>query len=364
MGRAPDGGGGAALASAAMTESPLTRWARRAVTVPTALAAPWVLGGAAPLAGGAALLADLREGDGRLWRSRSYGMALAYACAEAGGLLASGALWAAAQADGGVEGGRAQGAHHELQRAWAAAILTAGRTLLDLRIEAEGLDDLGPGPLVVLGRHASLPDAFLPAALFSVGAGRRLRMVIKDDLAWVPCLDVVGHRLPNAFVDRAPSSAAQAREDLARVGRDLGPEDVAVIFPEGTYPTPAARARALDRLAERQPSHRERAEGLIHLLPPRPAGAFALMDAAPDADVAILGHVGLEQMTSMALLARSLPLPDPVRARLWRIPRREVPSRPAARLEWLWQEWEALDRWVDAALEARRAPGDDQPVPA
>lgn len=333
-----------------MTESPVSRWARRAITVPTALAAPWALAAAAPVAGAAAVAADLREGDGRWWRTRTYGMALAYASAEAGGLLASGALWAASQ-PGGVGSPRAQQAHHDLQRAWVTAILAAGRGLLDLRIEAEGLDDLGEGPLVVLGRHASLPDAFLPAALFSVRAGRRLRMVVKDDLAWVPCLDVVGHRLPNAFVDRAPSSAATARQSLERVGRDLSDGDVAVIFPEGTYPTTSARQRALDRLAERQPSHRDRAEALRRLLPPRPAGAFALLDAAPDADVAILGHVGLEQMTSMALLARSIPLRDPVRARVWRVPREEVPTEGPERLEWLWQRWEQLDAWVDDSLK-------------
>lgn len=323
--------------------------------MPAALSAPWVIGGAAPVAVPATLAADLADGDGRLWRTRSYGMALAYSWAEAAGLAASGALWVASQ-PGGTATGRSQAWHHELQRRWIASIATAGRVLLDLRIEVDGLDDLGDGPLVVLGRHASLPDALLPAELFAVRAGRRLRMVVKRDLEWVPCLDVVGHRLPNAFVDRTPSSAAEAGADLARVGRDLGPGDVAVILPEGTYPSPAARRRALDRLAERQPRLRERAEGLRHLLPPRPAGALALLDAAPGADVAVLGHVGLEQMSSMALLARSLPLPHPVRARVRRVPRSEVPRGRAARVEWIWERWEELDRWVDGELASRAGP--------
>lgn len=328
------------------------RWLRRAVTIPTALAAPWALGGAAPAVVPMAVARDLADGDGRMWRTRTYGMALAYAWAESAGLVASGALWVASQPEGTATG-RSQGWHHELQRRWAGSVVAAGRVLLDLRIEVEGLDDLGEGPLVVLGRHASLPDSFLPAELFAVRAGRRLRMVVKRDLEWVPCLDVVGHRLPNAFVDRTPSSAAEAADTLAAVAAEMGERDVAVIFPEGTYPSPVARERALARLAERQPNLRERAEGLRHLLPPRPAGALALLDAAPQADVAILGHVGLEHLSSMARLSRSLPLPDPVRARVWRVARSEVPRGRAARVDWLWERWEALDHWVDAALAAR-----------
>lgn len=330
----------------------LPRWVRRSLTVPAALAAPWALGGAAPAALVATAARDLADGDGRMWRSRAYAMALAYAMAEAGGLTASGALWAASQ-PGGTGSARAQGWHHDLQRAWVGSITAAARALLDLRFEAEGLDDLGDGPLLVLGRHTSLPDAFLPAELFAVRGGRRLRMVVKSDLEWVPCLDVVGHRLPNAFVDRTPASAAEAADALAAVAADLRPGDVAVIFPEGTYPTTASRERALARLADRQPAYRARAEALRHLLPPRPAGALALLDAAPEADVAILGHVGLEQMTSMARLARALPLAHPVRARLWRIPRAEVPTRRRARVDWLWEQWAALDAWVDGELAAR-----------
>lgn len=330
----------------------LPRWVRRSLTVPAALAAPWALAGVAPVALGAALARDLADGDGRLWRSRAYAMALAYGAAEAGGLTASAALWLASAPEG-TGSPWAQARHHDLQRAWVAAIMAAGRALLDLRVEVEGLDELGEGPLVVLGRHTSLPDAFLPAELFAVRAGRRLRMVVKRDLEWVPCLDVVGHRLPNAFVARAPDSAADAAAALDAVGRDLAPGDVAVVFPEGTYPTPAARERARARLAERAPAHLERADALRHLLPPRPAGALALLDAAPDADVAILGHVGLERLTSMARVARSLPLDQPVRARLWVHRRATVPRGRRARVEWMWERWAEMDAWIDAELAAR-----------
>ncbi|MGI8938764.1 MAG: hypothetical protein ACR2JF_11245 [Iamia sp.] len=186
-----------------MTAPSLPRWARRAVTVPVALGAPWVL---------------------------------------------SGALWAASAPSGGTASARSQRWHHTLQRSWAGSILAAARSLVDLPFGAHGTEDLGDGPLIVLGRHASLPDAFLP---------------------------------------------------------------------------------------------------------PRPAGTLALLDAAPDADVAILGHIGLDQLSSMSRLARSLPLRHPVRAELWRIPRAQVPLADDDRVEWLWQQWETLDAWVDEALAAR-----------
>ena len=334
----------------------LPRWARRAITVPAALVAPWVLAGAAPLAVPVVLARDLVDGDGRRWRTRAYAMALAYAVAESAGLTASAVLWAASGPEG-TDTPRSQGWHHTLQRVWLASILGSARALLGLRFEVEGLDalDRADGPLIVLGRHASLPDAFLPADLVVVRSDRPLRMVVKDDLEWVPCLDVVGHRLPNAFVDRTPSDGVEAAAALARVTDGLGGRDVAVIFPEGTYPSTAARARAGARLAERSPAHLDRAERLRHLLPPRPAGTLALLDAAPDADVAILGHVGLEQLSSMARLARSLPFRHPVRARLWLVPRSEIPADRDGRIEWLWQRWEALDAWVDAEVGVREA---------
>ncbi|HMJ76140.1 MAG TPA: 1-acyl-sn-glycerol-3-phosphate acyltransferase [Iamia sp.] len=338
----------------------LPRWARRAITVPAALAAPWVLAGAAPLAVPVVLARDLVDGDGRLWRTRAYAMALAYAVAESAGVTASAGLWIAAGRQG-TETDRSRMWHHTLQRAWVASILAAARTLLGLRFEVEGLDRRDDRPLIVLGRHASLPDAFLPADLFVVRSNRLLRMVVKDDLEWVPCLDIVGHRLPNAFVDRTPSDGAEAVAALARVIDGMGGRDVAVIFPEGTYPSTTARERAHARLAERSPEHVERARALRHLLPPRPAGTLALLDAVPDADVAILGHVGLEELSSMRRLARSLPLRHPVRARLWRIPRSEVPVDREGRIEWLWRRWEMLDDWVDAEVGARQAREPQEP---
>lgn len=120
-------------------------------------------------------------------------------------------------------------------------------------------------------------------------------MVVKRGLEWVPCLDVVGTAFPT------PSSTARRRR------------------------------------------------------PPRPAGALTLLDAAPQANVAILGHVGLEHLSSMSSLARSLPLATPVRARVWRVARSEVPRDRVESVEWLWRRWEALDDWVDATLAPRPA---------
>ena len=70
----------------------------------------------------------------------------------------------------------------------------------------------------------ALAVVLLAAALLSRPHGVRLRYVLKRELLWDPCLDIVGHRLPNAFVRRGSRDTAG---DVAAV-RGLMAEYVAI----------------------------------------------------------------------------------------------------------------------------------------
>jgi hypothetical protein len=93
---------------------------------------------------------------------------------------------------------------------------------------------------------------------------------------------------------------------------------------------------------------RARAESLRHLLPIRPGGVLALLDAPPACDVLFVGHHGLEGFAHVADILRGALVGRTVRLRFWRIPVASIPARPDARLDWLAREWQCMDDWLSA----------------
>jgi hypothetical protein len=106
-----------------------------------------------------------------------------------------------------------------------------------------------------------------------------------------------------------------------------------------------------------RPELAARAEALQHVLPPRPAGTLALLDGAPHADVVVLGHHGFEQFTSLKAIQRAVPFREPIRVWMWRVSRAQVPATRDERVDWLYEQWLALDRSVAARFPDTTHPG-------
>jgi 1-acyl-sn-glycerol-3-phosphate acyltransferase len=246
----------------------------------------------------------------------------------------------------------AQRLHYSLQRWWVGRLLRLLEAVLGLRFSIEGIEALRPGPVIVFGRHVSLVDTLFPA-LALADSGLSLRYVLKRELEIVPLLDVVGHRLPNYFADRSGTDTERELAALSALATDLGPDDSVVIFPEGTRGTADKRARAVERLGERHPELAEQAASLRHTMPPRWGGAFALLDAAPDADVVVFVHHGLDGLSGLRTILAALPFRHPVTVELWRIPRAGIPENRDERRRWLFDLWTRMDAWVDSAVQAR-----------
>jgi len=208
------------------------------------------------------------------------------------------------------------------------------------------------GPLLVFMRHASTADTILTSVLLTHRHGVDFRHVIKRELRWDPCLDVMGNRLPNYFVDReSPDSAAEIA-GVQRLARDLGPRDGVLLYPEGTRFTPEKRARILERLQQRgEQSLLERARALSHVLPPRFGGALGLLDAAPDTDVLFCAHVGFDGIQSFHEFLRGGLVHRTVSVVYWRVPAAEIPHDRDARIDWLFAWWSRIDRWVQEHAE-------------
>ena len=90
--------------------------------------------------------------------------------------------------------------------------------LFGLTFEVEGLELAGPGPVIVLIRHASIIDNALPDAVIGHAHGLGLRFVLKRELEMIPTIDIGARWVPTIFVRRASSDPAARGAPAARAG--------------------------------------------------------------------------------------------------------------------------------------------------
>jgi 1-acyl-sn-glycerol-3-phosphate acyltransferase len=272
-----------------------------------------------------------------------------YLHCEVAGILASTGVWLMGLAPTRRRRESALARHFALETWWATTIFQGAARIFGFRLETEGEEVLAKSPLLLLLRHASIADTLLGAVLVQARHGTRLRYVLKRELLWDPCLDLVGHRTPNYFVRRgSPDSEAEIL-GVARLARNLGPGEGIVIFPEGTRFTPEKSARVRERLRESgDPDLFALAEPLRHVLPPRLGGTLALLDAGADA---VFGaHTGFEAAGTFWDLWGGSLVGRVIRARFWRVPAAEIPAEREARIHWLFEHWARIDAWVGSAL--------------
>lgn len=320
------------------------RHRRRAVTVPAVTTGAAALGASVGLWVPVATAFDMLRGRTQLPTVRSLSAALGWSTLETAGVAASAALWAVGLGDN-------QDAHYALQRWWAEQLVRLLHRTAGLTFEVDGADLVAPGPIVMCARHASLADALIPVWLLA-RAGMRPRYVLKDDLQLDPCLDIVGNRLPNHFVDRSPNDSTAETAALERLAAGLGRRDACVIFPEGHVVTAATRARAVRKIAEREPSRLPLTGSLVVLAPVRPSGTAALLRGAPDADLVLVTHTGLESLQHLADAPTRIPLHRPIRIQVSRVPRQQIPAG-CAFTDWLDTQWARLDRDLTPSSSSR-----------
>lgn len=315
---------------------------RRLISIPAVFLAGVLLFALLPFWLPVAIVADLVRAKWRLPLARLGLFGLCWAWLEIVGVTLAALFWLLGQR-------RNHALHYRLQAWWAMSLiaclqLTTGAKLFT-RVES-----LSPGPVVMLARHASLVDSLVSAWAITAKARMRPRYVLKRELLWDPCLDIVGCRLPNHFLDREATDGDAELDALRRLSDGMTDRDVTVIFPEGTRASPSKRERALASIGRAQPERAQRMADLRHLLPPRPAGTLALLDGAPDADVVIGWHSGLDGLDTFPAMLRHLARrPAPVRFACRRIPRAEVPIGED-RAAWLDQVWLRLDADTDELI--------------
>jgi 1-acyl-sn-glycerol-3-phosphate acyltransferase len=322
-----------------------SRWKRRVRTIPTMLAVTIFAVAASPLILLAAGAVDIAKGRLRMPTVRVALFLLQYAINDTIEIALAPVYWMMA-GFGTRLGEPSSLLRHERLQQWSIDIMVRrAERLLGLRIDinAESMQALHPGPVIVICRHVNIVDASLPTVLYQ-RLGFRTRGAIMAELLADPGFDLIYGRTGSVFIPR--DNGAEARAMIQRLSEGIDSTTALVVFPEGRLFRPDRLDRTMTRLAVESPERALRLAPLRHVLPPRPGGALALLDAIPAADVVVIAHTGLDQFGSFTELAKAVPLGEPILVAAWRVPAAEIPSGDGERAEWLDEQWMRVDHWV------------------
>jgi 1-acyl-sn-glycerol-3-phosphate acyltransferase len=328
------------------------RQSRRIFTAPAVIAVTVLIGVTLPLwVVAAAALSPLLPGH---WRPlRLLWVAILYLVVESVLLVVLFGLWLSSGFGWRVRRPYYQGIHYDLVEGALWVFFREARRVLNLTIETEGADpDAFPGkPLLVCCRHAGPGDSFTLIYALMHWYHREPRVVLKDTLAWDPAIDVILHRVPARFISPNPQKGETAGEqierDIGELATGLDANDAFVIFPEGGNFTPRRREKGIERL-RKLGMHRmaDRAEQMTNVLAPRPGGILAALAAAPEADVVMVAHTGMDHLLTVGDVWRELPMDKRLVMQWWQVPRSEIPEGRDAQIEWLFGWWERIDAWI------------------
>ncbi len=336
------------------------RWKRRILSVPSVILALGLMLVASPIWLPLAFFYDLsnRFGSAAL---RSGVFLTIYLTCEVIGLVASGVFWMleAAARPGPAARAASFERHFALQRWWAGTLLHAAIRVYRLKLRVDG-EEVLVSPMILMLRHASIGDSLLASEFIGGPHGIHLRYIMKRELLIDPCLDIVGHRLPNYFVDRESDDPAEQIDDIRNLLSDLGDREGVLVYPEGTRFTEATRQRLIAQSAQGGRTRvAAQAQALRHTLPPRLGGPLALLDANPGLDVVFCAHVGFDAARSPLDLIGGRLLDQQVAVSFWRVPFDRIPHSFEARSAWLFEQWQAIDEWIDVERSRRASPPAD-----
>lgn len=321
------------------------KYLRRLLSIPIIALLGFVLFVGLPLWITIALVADVASNIRRMRCTRIVLFLLFVPWLEMLAVLIGFGIWV--RRAGRIRGEPAQRQLQKLLSFYGHWLTQATKTLLGLNVTVTGIESVDDGaPLLCFGHHTSVLDSFLPVDVLGHGRKYQMHYVIKKTLAYAPAFDLVGHWIPVHFVDRSGKNSEQETRAVGQLAAVLPARTTQVIYPEGTFYTPARHSRALERLAIQDPTLLQRAEQLSYVLPPRAGGALSMLEHNPTADVLFFVHAGFEPFVNIGRILRNVPFTETVRVHMWRVKRSEVPIEATAQYRWLFSEFERMEQWV------------------
>lgn len=294
--------------------------------------------------------------DRRLRLSRVAALAAVYLAAEAVVVVAGFGLWLVRP----LLRARWEPAHLVLLRRMLRLLVAAAGRLTRFRLTVQGPPagtvTYADRPVLVASRHAGAGDSFVLIHLVANHYRRVPRVVLLASLQLDPGIDILLGRLGACFL-RTDGADATAGARVNALAARLTGRDALVIFPEGANFTIHRRQRIIKGLWRRGQRARARvAEDLTHVLPPRPAGVLAALDADTVAGTVVVAHTGLDRLVTAGQVWRALPLAVPMQVRWWWFPAEELPAAGTQRTDWLTMHWAVVDAWIDAHRSAAPPP--------
>ncbi len=235
--------------------------------------------------------------------------------------------------------------NRSIQFWWAQQLFDMGKRLYKLRIEVTGTEALEGNCALLLSRHSSMGDTVLPLLFFGKARAEGLRYVLKQELRYLPCLDIGGHRLPNVFVDRSGTDSAKAVKEVSNLIATAGEDESVLIYPEGTRFT----QKKHDDLRRKHSQLEDQLNRWPNLLPLRLGGVLGMLKANPGKDLVFLAHAGFEGSADIHDLLGGGWLNQKVRLHFWRVPYSEIPEENVQ--DFLFKEWDKMQATVVSLLQ-------------
>lgn len=277
--------------------------------------------------------------------SRTVIFMLIYLSAEFAGIIISFIIWLFSLFHSEKNWFRLQ--NFKLQCKWTRFLAYISFGLYGLRIETEGEKEIGEGPIIVFIRHSSVADTILPAIFIAEPNNIILRYVLKKELLWDPCLDIVGNRLRNYFVNRdSDNNTAEIRE-VGLLANDIQKGEGVIIYPEGTRFSKTKYEKIIDKFKKSGDEKMlEKVSVFKNVLPPRLGGPLELLKNNKNADIIFCSHTGLEGSSSFKELINGKLINETIRIKFWKIPFSEIPKDRNEQIDWLYKNWELVDEFV------------------
>ncbi len=319
------------------------KWGRRLITIPALFLITAIYGALLPILALYGMIRDLASGRKTLPLVRFHTYIFSVLLIQCLGLMLLQASWFYSLL---MSPERRAQVHLSIEIFFIPKTIALAEIIYGMNIEMENEDCCAPGPVLLFSRHASILDTIMPIKLLGQSLGMGMRIVQKAELLWNPVVDVASYRMPRAFVKRGTGNAERQAAHMQHLLKGITDNQALVVFPEGSRFSPEKKAKIVAKLSDSNPIAAERAKQLGHVLPVRPAGACALINARPDIDVVFLAHTGLEGANRLEDFVGGALYKQKVRIKFWRVPASEIPQDEQARIDWLHQEWSKVDKWI------------------
>jgi len=269
---------------------------------------------------------------------------LCFVACEVAGVVISAAIWLR------YRGNQKEflNANYKLQFGWSAALMNCARRIFALTFHVHNSEALNGPAVLMLPRHASIADTVLPMTYYAIPQNIPLRYVLKKELQWDPCLEIVGNRLPNYFVDRVSQNSDEEVARVVALLDSMPPEEGLLLYPEGTRFS-ESKHKQLNAKASANPDseHAQQLARWPKLLPPRLGGCLGLLSANKYHDLLFFAHSGFEGSASFIELMNGSWSHSEVHLEFWRIPYEDIPTGTAEQTKFLFEQWDKMHDTVE-----------------